>query len=164
MGDSKKKKTEMEKKEESGSVVGFRELRDDLFREAAKLVSEDPSTRIAIFVTPPPSESDDSIHSFAHPSVESVVETFLEDKCPVPLPDDTEDDDDEEMEEEEEEDPSSKRFWWEDGKQFDSMNPEQLDEAYEKLMRVRNHMIFHLEAKERGQVSGNQQDQAGTKP
>ncbi|VVA97385.1 unnamed protein product [Arabis nemorensis] len=130
MGDAKKTEMEMEtveKKEASGSV-GFRELRDDLFNEAANLVSEDPSIRIAIFVTPPSTESDGSTHSFAHPSVESVVETFLEDKCPVP---------------------------------YDSMNPEQLAAAYEKLTRLRSHMILQLEAKERGQSSGNHQDKAG---
>ena len=86
----------VEKKEASGSV-NFAELRDDLFREAAKLVSEDPSTKIAIFVTPPPSssESDVSMFSFGFPSVNGVVNTFLENN-PAPVDDAEEEDEDEE--------------------------------------------------------------------
>ncbi|KFK38604.1 hypothetical protein AALP_AA3G135200 [Arabis alpina] len=178
MGDTKPKNTEMEKvekmnEEEDSRSVRFRELRDDLFNEVAKLVSEDPSTRIAIFVNPPPFESDRSIHSFAHPSVETVVRPFLDNNCPVlPIPEDADNDadDGEEEEEEEEEDPSSKRslkrFWWEDEKQYDSMNAEELEAYYDKLMRIRNHMLLQLEARQRAQSSGNQHkdDKDGSKP
>ncbi|CAA7016234.1 unnamed protein product [Microthlaspi erraticum] len=171
MGDMKKRKTDTEMVEkvdrrESGSA-GFAELRDDLFREAAKLVSEDPSTRIAIFVTPPPSESDVSIQTFGYPSAESVVQTFLEDKSPVPVaPEDAEQN--AEAEDDESEDPPRQQFWWEDDKLCDSMNPEQLKAAAEKLMRLRNHLRLQLESRERAQVSGNQEDlhddKAGPKP
>ncbi|ESQ48779.1 hypothetical protein EUTSA_v10022424mg [Eutrema salsugineum] len=156
MGDSKRKseteKIEKVEKKESGSV-GFTELRDDLFREAAKLVSEDPSTKIAILVTPPSSESDVSMHAFGYPSVEGVVQTFLEDNSPVPVPENAmeemvDDDDDDE------EDPSPQRFWWEDDKLMNSTNPEQLKAACDEMLRLRN----HLRVIKRGQGSGNHED------
>lgn len=146
-------KVEKIEKEES-RPVDFAELRDDLFREAAKLVSEVPSTKIAIFVTPPPSssESDVSMYSFGFPSVNGVVNTFLQDNCPEEEEEEDEDDaedDDEEVED----DAAPQRFWWEDGKQFESMNPEQLDAAYQRLARLRDRMIPELEL--RAQGSGN---------
>ncbi|CAH2053899.1 unnamed protein product [Thlaspi arvense] len=76
MGDAKRKsETEMENAEkkiarDEARTSRFEELRDDLFREAANLVAEDPSTRIAILITPPASAPDDSIHSFGYPSVQ----------------------------------------------------------------------------------------------
>ncbi|XP_020888322.1 LOW QUALITY PROTEIN: uncharacterized protein LOC110230264 [Arabidopsis lyrata subsp. lyrata] len=165
MGDSKRQKTEtkmeMEKVEkiekEESRPVDFAELRDDLFREAAKLVSEfDPSTKIAIFVTPPPSssESDVSMYSFGFPSVSGVVNTFLQDNCPEE--EEEEDEDDEDDAEVEDCSAAPQRFWWEDGKQFESMNPEQLDAAYQRLARLRDRMILELEL--RAQGSGNHKD------
>ncbi|CAE5967008.1 unnamed protein product [Arabidopsis arenosa] len=171
MGDSKRQKTEtkMEKVEkiekiekEESRPVDFAELRDDLFREAAKLVSEVPSTKIAIFVTPPPSssESDVSMYSFGFPSVNGVVNTFLQDNCPDPAPADAEEEEEEDEDDEDdaevEDDAAPQRFWWEDGKQFESMNPEQLDAAYQKLARLRDRMILELES--RAQDSGNHKD------
>lgn len=170
----------IEKKEGSGSV-DFAELRDDLFREAAKLVSEVPSTKIAIFVTPPPnSQSDVSMYSFGYPSVNGVVKTFIEDNCPVSVPVDAQDDadadadaeEDEEEEDEdhaEEEDGSPQRFWWEDAKQYESMNEEELDAAYDRLARLRDRMSLELDARMRAEASGNQQgllhnDKAEPKP
>ncbi|EOA29524.1 hypothetical protein CARUB_v10014769mg [Capsella rubella] len=172
-GDTKRQKTtvHMEKVEnketsESGSV-DFAELRDDLFREAAKLVSDVPSTKIAIFLTRPPSESMDS---FGYPSVNGVVKTFLEDNSSDPAPaDDAEEDSENEEEEEEEEDDASssqtQRFWWEDAKQFESMNPEELEAAYDTLARLSH----ELDARLRSQGSGSQQhllgnDRAQPKP
>lgn len=163
MGDSKRQKTEtkmeMEKVEkiekEESRPVDFAELRDDLFREAAKLVSEVPSTKIAIFVTPPPSssESDVSMYSFGFLYVNGVVNTFLQDNCPE---EEEEEDEDDEDDAEVEDDAAPQRFWWEDGKQFESMNPEQLDAAYQRLARLRDRMILELEL--RAQGSGNHKD------
>ncbi|CAD5322835.1 unnamed protein product [Arabidopsis thaliana] len=168
MGDSKRQKTEtetkmemekvekidkVEKKEASGSV-NFAELRDDLFREAAKLVSEDPSTKIAIFVTPPPSssESDVSMFSFGFPSVNGVVNTFLENN-PAPVDDAEEEDEDEEDAEVE-----HPRFWWEDTKQFESMNPEQLNAACQRMLRLKERLNLELDAMLKAEASGNQKD------
>nr|ABB89768.1 At3g12510-like protein [Boechera stricta] len=174
MGDTKRQKTEMEKvekiekaeKEESGSVDSA-ELREDLLREAAKLVSHVPSTKIAIFVTPPSPESDVSMYSFGYPSVNGVVKTFLEDSCPVPVPvdadpEDAEDEEDEDEEDDEDDaedvDGSSQGFWWEDAEQFESMNAEQLNAACDRMARLRDRMSLELDAKLRAQGSGNQQD------
>lgn len=159
MGDAEIKKSEMEmekvekiEKEELGRPVDFTELRDDLFREAAKLVSDVPSTKIAVFVTPPPSsESDVSMYSFGFPTVNGVVKTFLKDNCPV-------EDEDEEEDDTEEEDRSPQRFWWEDEKQFESMNPEQLDAAVDAMTSLRDRMILELDARLRAQGSGSNKD------
>ncbi|CAN8269417.1 unnamed protein product [Cochlearia groenlandica] len=123
MGDNKRKRdTETEKEEttkkKSSESASFEELRDDLFREAAKLVSGDPSIRIAVFVTPPASEPDGSVHSFGYPSAEGVVQTFLEDKLSLPLPEEEEEEEDDDVDEEEEDVPARKRFWWEDPKLY----------------------------------------------
>ncbi|XP_010499078.1 PREDICTED: transcription elongation factor spt5-like [Camelina sativa] len=143
-------KVDNNKNEESAGSVDFEELRDDLFREAAKLVSDAPSTKIAIFFTPPPSssssssQSDVSMYSFGHPSVNGVVNTFLKDSDPGAPAENEEDyaeDEDDDLEEEdeeddaEEEDGSSQGFWWEDDKLLDSTNPEELQAAYDSRIR-----------------------------
>ncbi|XP_010465020.1 PREDICTED: uncharacterized protein LOC104745469 [Camelina sativa] len=163
------KTTEMDKvdnnnKEETAGSVNFEELRDDLFREAAKLVSEDPSTKIAIFFTPP-SSSDGSMCSFGYPSVDGVVKTFLADSDPAKNEEDEDEDDAEEEEDDavEEEDGSSKGFWWEEGmKRIHSMNAEELQASYDRLSRLRDRMVLQLDDEAKLKLahdSGNQQEE-----
>ncbi|XP_010486973.1 PREDICTED: uncharacterized protein LOC104765018 [Camelina sativa] len=150
-------KVDNNKNEESAGSVDFEELRDDLFREAAKLVSDDPSTKIAIFFTPPSSssQSDVSMYSFGHPSVDGVVKTFLKDEEDE---DDAEEEDDDDAEEE---DGSSQGFWWEDKKLLESTNPEELQAAYDRMVRLRDRMVLQIDDEAKLKLahdSGNQQE------
>ncbi|KAF8081564.1 hypothetical protein N665_0879s0019 [Sinapis alba] len=130
---------------------GFAELRDDLFREAAKLVAEDPSQSIAILVTPPASESNvNTMQSFGYPSAEGVVRKFLKDTAPpVPV-----------TEEEEEDEDWSKYYWWEDEKLLNSKDPVELMAAIAEMEKLKKQLEMYTT--ETGQSSGSQDD--GSKP
>ncbi|CAN6926304.1 unnamed protein product [Brassica oleracea] len=135
---------------------GFAELRDDLFREAAKLVAEDPSQRIAILIKPLASESSVAMQSFGYPSAEGVVRQFLKDSAPhVPLPED-----DAEKDEGEDED-WSKYYWWEDEKLLNSKDPVEIMAAMEEMKKLQK-QLEHFVPRETGQGSGTQDD--GSKP
>ncbi|CAN6991798.1 hypothetical protein BRARA_A03334 [Brassica rapa] len=114
---------------------GFAELRDDLFREAAKLVAEDPSQRIAILIKPPASESNVVMQSFGYPSAEGVVRQFLKDSAPpVPV---TEDDDEEEDED------WCKYYWWEDEKLLNSKDPVEIMAAMEEMKKLQKQLEMY---------------------
>ncbi|KAF3527843.1 hypothetical protein DY000_02043328 [Brassica cretica] len=122
---------------------GFAELRDDLFREAAKLVAEDPSQRIAILIKPPASESSVAMQSFGYPSAEGVVRQFLKDSAPhVPLPEDED---------------WSKYYWWEDEKLLNSKDPVEIMAAMEEMKKLQK-QLEHFVPRETGQGSGTQDD------
>ncbi|KAG2317949.1 hypothetical protein Bca52824_021071 [Brassica carinata] len=142
-----------EKKEGSRSA-DFASLRDDLFREAAKLVAEDPSQRIAILVAPRTSGSNVAVQSFGYPSAEGVVRQFLKDTAPppVPVPEDAE----EEEEEEEEEEDWSKYYWWEDEKLLNSKDPVELMAAITEMEKLKKQLDVYTS--ETGQGSGTQED------
>ncbi|CAF2079509.1 hypothetical protein Bca4012_090955 [Brassica carinata] len=123
---------------------GFAELRDDLFREAAKLVAEDPSQRIAILIKPPASESNVAMQSFGYPSAEGVVRQFLKDSAPHV--------DDEDW---------SKYYWWEDEKLLNSKDPVEIMAAMEEMKKLQK-QLEHFVPRETGQGSGTQDD--GSKP
>ncbi|XP_013639175.1 PREDICTED: agamous-like MADS-box protein AGL97 isoform X2 [Brassica oleracea var. oleracea] len=123
---------------------GFAELRDDLFREAAKLVAEDPSQRIAILIKPPASESSVAMQSFGYPSAEGVVRQFLKDSAPH-----VEDED------------WSKYYWWEDEKLLNSKDPVEIMAAMEEMKKLQK-QLEHFVPRETGQGSGTQDD--GSKP
>ncbi|KAL0719600.1 hypothetical protein Bca4012_068924 [Brassica carinata] len=141
-----------EKKEGSRSA-DFAELRDDLFREAANLVAEDPSQRIAILVAPRTSESNVAVQSFGYPSAEGVVRQFLKDTAPppVPVPEDAE-----EEEEEEEDEDWSKYYWWEDEKLLNSKDPVELMAAITEMEKLKKQLDVYTS--ETGQGSGTQDD------
>ncbi|CAN7112660.1 unnamed protein product [Brassica rapa subsp. narinosa] len=131
---------------------GFAELRDDLFREAAKLVAEDPSQRIAILIKPPASESNVVMQSFGYPSAEGVVRQFLKDSAPpVPVPED-----DAEEEEEEEDEDWCKYYWWEDEKLLNSKDPVEIMAAMEEMKKLQKQLEMYKS--ETGQGSGTQDD------
>ncbi|KAL1204781.1 hypothetical protein V5N11_017390 [Cardamine amara subsp. amara] len=120
----------MAAKKESGSL--FQQLRDDLFREAAELVSEVPSTNIAIFITPPPGyESDITACAFGHPSPGAVIKNLFEVE--------------EDEEEEEEVDMSSTML--------ETMNLEQLNAFRAQIIDLKNQLFLVSEGRSRAEGS-----------
>ncbi|CAH8362528.1 unnamed protein product [Eruca vesicaria subsp. sativa] len=142
----------------SRPAANFEKLRDDLFLEAAKLVTENPSHRIAIIIAPRASEPNGAMQSFGHPSAESVVRKFLKDSAP---PEKVVDD---EEEEEEEDEDWSKYYWWEDEKLVNSKDPVEIMAAMEEMKKLQKQLeVFkssYFGGSGRGEGSGTKDDES----
>ncbi|CAH8381932.1 unnamed protein product [Eruca vesicaria subsp. sativa] len=138
MGGTKRKIKIEEIEKKTVKSVAFTKRRNGLFRKAAELCLLSASTQIAILATPPSTNSHAAFYSFGHSSVDHVVSSLLNDRCPIPT---------------EHENTSGLGFWW-DYEGFDtSENIDDLKEATDAVSRMLNKLRLRLE-----DLKSNQRD------
>ncbi|CAH8355868.1 unnamed protein product [Eruca vesicaria subsp. sativa] len=134
-----KRKSDMKKIIDKASrATTFSKRRDGLYSKAAQLCLLSDA-QIAILATPSSSNSNASLFSFGHSSVESIVSAYLSRKRPPPVSSDT----------------KAMRedlgicmsrmdlglgFWWKDEKLVNSKNPEEIMEAMESMEVLMSHL------------------------
>lgn len=139
MGGTKRKIKIEEIEKKTVKSVAFTKRRNGLFRKAAELCLLSSSTQIAILATPPSTNSHAAFYSFGHSSVDHVVSSLLNDRCPLPT---------------EHEDKSGLGFWWEDEGFERSENIDELKEASDAVSRMLKNMRLRLDALKSNQSDG----------
>ncbi|KAF8048745.1 hypothetical protein N665_2418s0006 [Sinapis alba] len=134
MGGTKRKIKIEEIKKKTVKSVAFTKRRNGLFRKAAELCLLSSSTQIAILATPPCTNSHVAFYSFGHSSVDHIVSSLLNDRCPLPT---------------KHEDKTGL------GEGFDgSENIDELKEATDAVSRMLNKLRIRLEAMKSNQRDG----------
>ncbi|KAJ0265840.1 hypothetical protein HA466_0020660 [Hirschfeldia incana] len=139
MGGTKRKIKIEEIEKKTVKSVAFTKRRNGLFRKAAELCLLSSSTQIAILATPPSTNSHAAFYSFGHSSVDHVVSSLLNDRCPLPT---------------EHENKSGLGFWWEDEGFERSENIDELKEATDAVSRMLNSLRQRLDALKSNQRDG----------